>query len=33
MPSDLGGDIYASLADRNVIQPIERTLEAFIGAI
>jgi hypothetical protein len=33
MPSDLGGDIYASLTDRTVIQPIERTLLAFIEAI
>lgn len=33
MPSDLGGDIYAALMDRNDIAPIERTLAAFIGAI
>jgi hypothetical protein len=33
MPADLGGDIYASLADRNTITPIERTLTAFMGAI
>jgi hypothetical protein len=33
MPADLGGDIYASLADKTAIEPIERTLQAFIGAI
>jgi hypothetical protein len=36
MPADLGGDIYASLperADRTNIEPIERTLSAFMGAI
>ena len=33
MPADLGGDIYASLTDRTDIAPIERTLEAFMGAI
>ena len=33
MPADLGGDIYASLADRGAIEPIERTLAAFMGAI
>jgi CAP12/Pycsar effector protein, TIR domain len=33
MPADLGGDIYASLADRGSIGPIERTLAAFMGAI
>lgn len=33
MPADLGGDIYASLPDRNDIKPIERTLEAFMAAI
>lgn len=33
MPADLGGDIYASLLDRNDITPIERTLSAFVGAI
>jgi hypothetical protein len=32
MPADLGGDIYASLADRGDIGPIERTLAAFVGA-
>jgi hypothetical protein len=33
MPADLGGDIYASLGDKNSIAPIERTLAAFINAI
>ncbi len=33
MPADLGGDIYASLDDRTSIEPIERSLEAFLGAI
>lgn len=33
MPADLGGDIYASLADKTDIAPIENTLKAFIGAI
>src|SRR5215468_9761898 len=33
LPADLGGDIYASLADRSDIAPIERTLNAFMGAI
>jgi hypothetical protein len=33
MPADLGGDIYAPLTNKNDIAPIERTLEAFIGAI
>jgi hypothetical protein len=33
MPADLGGDIYASLRDRNSIAPIERTLAAFMNAI
>jgi hypothetical protein len=33
MPADLGGDIYASLADKGDIAPIERTLAAFMGAI
>jgi predicted nucleotide-binding protein len=33
MPADLGGDIYASLADKADISPIERTLSAFLGAI
>ena len=33
MPADLGGDIYASLADKANIEPIERTLDAFMGAI
>jgi hypothetical protein len=33
MPADLGGDIYASLEDRTSIEPIERSLEAFLGAI
>jgi hypothetical protein len=33
LPADLGGDIYASLADRKDITPIERSLRAFIDAI
>jgi predicted nucleotide-binding protein len=33
MPADLGGDIYAPLADRTNIGPIERSLSAFLGAI
>jgi predicted nucleotide-binding protein with TIR-like domain len=33
MPADLGGDIYASLGDKNSIAPIERTLAAFMNAI
>jgi hypothetical protein len=33
MPADLGGDIYAALANRAEIAPIERTLSAFLGAI
>ena len=33
MPADLGGDIYASLADKASIEGIERTLTAFMGAI
>jgi predicted nucleotide-binding protein len=40
MPADLGGDIYASLPDRQTtppdqvsIAPIERTLRAFVEAI
>lgn len=33
MPADLGGDIYAALPNRDDIEPIERTLSAFMGAI
>ena len=33
MPADLGGDIYASLPDKSNIEPIERTIAAFMGAI
>jgi hypothetical protein len=33
MPADLGGDIYASLADKTNIAPIERTLSGFLAAI
>jgi hypothetical protein len=33
MPADLGGDIYASLRDKNSIEPIERTLKAFMDVI
>lgn len=33
MPADLGGDIYASLTEKANIEPIERTLAAFMGAI
>lgn len=33
MPADLGGDIYAPLADKASITPIERSLAAFVGAL
>jgi hypothetical protein len=33
MPADLGGDIYASLPNRDSIGAIERTLAAFLAAI
>lgn len=33
MPADLGGDIYAALADKDDIVPIERTLAAFLSAM
>jgi hypothetical protein len=33
MPADLGGDIYASLANKADVAPIERTLTAFMGAL
>jgi hypothetical protein len=33
MPADLGGDIYASLANKADIAAIQRTLSAFVGAI
>jgi hypothetical protein len=33
MPADLGGDIYAALPERGDIEPIERTLKAFLDAI
>jgi hypothetical protein len=33
MPADLGGDIYGALNDRTSIEPIKRTLQAFIGAL
>lgn len=33
MPADLGGDIYAPLADKTDIAPIERSLSAFVGAL
>ena len=33
MPADLGGDIYAPLADKTSIAPIERSLGAFVGAL
>lgn len=33
MPADLGGDIYAPLADKASIAPIERSLDAFVGAL
>jgi hypothetical protein len=33
MPADLGGDIYAFLADKKDITPIERALAGFMGAI
>ena len=31
--ADLGGDIHAAFPDKTDIKPIEKTLEAFIGAI
>jgi hypothetical protein len=33
MPADLGGDIYAPLPDKANIEPIERALASFMGAI
>ena len=33
MPADLGGDIYAPLPHKDDISPIERAIEAFLGAI
>jgi hypothetical protein len=33
MPADLGGDIYASLRDKNSIAPIERALAAFMDSL
>jgi hypothetical protein len=33
MPADLGGDIYASLADKTDISAVERTIESFLGAL
>ncbi len=33
MPADLGGDIYASLPDRNHIGPILDSLRRFVGAL
>ncbi len=33
MPADLGGDIYASLADKDDISAIEKTMESFLGAL
>jgi hypothetical protein len=33
MPADLGGDIYASLADKSGIGPIKDTLRRFVGAL
>jgi hypothetical protein len=33
MPADLGGDIYAALPKKNNIDPIKRTLDAFLDAI
>ncbi|HEX9734247.1 MAG TPA: nucleotide-binding protein [Thermoanaerobaculia bacterium] len=33
MPADLSGDIYALLSDKTKIAPIERAIEAFMGAI
>jgi len=33
MPADLGGDIYASLDDKNNIQPIGAILQKFSGAL
>ena len=33
MPADLGGDIYASLPDKDDISPIEKAIESFLGVI
>ena len=33
IPADLGGDIYAFLADKADIKPIERSLAGFMEAI
>jgi hypothetical protein len=33
MPADLGGDIYATMPDRNDTSGIERTLAAFVNAL
>ena len=33
MPADLGGDIYASLPDRNHIGPILESLRRFVAAL
>ena len=33
MPADLGGDIYADLPDKNDIEPIEKPIQSFLGAI
>ena len=33
MPADLGGDIYASFADRSKIDTIVPVLRKFIGAL
>ncbi len=33
MPADLGGDIYATLADRARLAPITQTLRRFIDAL
>ena len=33
MPADLGGDIYASLPEKADIEPIQRALDGFMGAL
>jgi predicted nucleotide-binding protein len=33
MPADLGGDIYASLPNKDNISPIEGAIESFLGEI
>lgn len=33
MPADLGGDIYASLADKSDIEPIQDTVRRYLEAL